>query len=285
MSRFDSWTLDRLLRTGGAFLGGIVGTVVFTLVLLWVLQPLQAPIYDGLYLLTGPWTATITATILSFVLASLVAISIPTVLVIYRRGHADQLPTLGAGLLVWIVATALAVLLTAVLGMISILVAVIIASLFIALVPLTLRYLDLWPDGAVVFAGGVPVLILSMLLLGFGLGWGGGYDIVATEVPASSVDGGAVANFADAPTLRDDMLTPDDDTVYAACEIEGGQRTCRLSLRGYEHEARATKFLARHGVRCPFRNARGAAGSDGEQSFIAKDNGTYYRISCIAYGD
>ncbi|MDY6817364.1 MAG: hypothetical protein SVG88_01790 [Halobacteriales archaeon] len=285
MTSFDNRSLGRIARIVGTFLAGAVGTIVFTLVFLWLAQPLQHPIYDGLYLLVGPWTATTTATILSFTLSSLLAISVPTLAVIYRRGHADALQPLVIGLLAVLGAASVVFLIAAVLGVISLLTAVIVASLFIATVPFVLRHLDLWPDGAVVFSGGVPVLILSLLLLGFGLGWGGGYDIVATEIPATAVDGNAGADFATVPALRDALLASNDGNDFAYCETDGGQRTCRLSLRGYDQEAKAARFLDRHGVRCPFLNAPGAADSGNNQSFVAEHNGTYYRVSCIAYGD
>ncbi|MFB6301001.1 MAG: hypothetical protein ABEH65_12155 [Halobacteriales archaeon] len=285
MSRFERPSLGRIARIIGTFLIGTVGTVVFTLMMLRLAQPLQRPIYDGLYLAVGPWTATVTATILTFTLGSVVAISIPTLGVLYRRGHADHLRTLGLGLLAAFGLGAVAIYVTALLGMISLLVAVLLVSLFIATVPLTLRYLGLWPDGAIVFAGGVPVLIFSMLLLGFGLGWGGGYDVVATELPAATANGSAKADLAEAPTLRDALLTPADGTAYAYCETDGDRRTCRLSLRSYDHEADAVRFLNRHGVRCPYLNDPGSADTETNASFIAEDNGTYYRISCVAYGD
>ena len=55
-----------------------------------------------------------------------------------------------------------------------------------------------------------------------------------------------------------------------------------LSLREYDGESRAARFLDAHGVRCPYLNA-----NTGEKpgSFVAEHDGTHYRVTCEKYGD
>lgn len=176
------------------------------------------------------------------------------------------------------------VVLAASAGVVGLLAAVVAFAAFVVAVPLTVRSLGAWPGGVTAFVGGVPVLVVLLLLLGFGLGWGGGYDVVATELPDSAVSGSADASFEEAPELRDDLLAPSTDDVYATCrETDEGRRTCRLSLRGYEHEARTARFLDRHGVRCPLRGS--SVDETRNRSFVAEADGSYYRVRCVAYGD
>lgn len=100
------------------------------------------------------------------------------------------------------------------------------------------------------------------------------------------MDGTADVTFADAPRLREDLLAPSGDDATGYCQENAqGRRTCRLSLRGYDHEAAAARFLADHGVRCPYRNAPPGQETAGNQSFVAADGETYYRVTCQAYGD
>lgn len=218
-----------------------------------------------------------------FTLASLGGVSVSTLLAEVNRSRFDRARALVAGLAGMLLVCVLFVAVAALAGANSWLTAIAAFGAFAVAVPVGLRRIGAWPAAATAFAGGIPVLVVLVLLLGFGLGWGGGYDVVAREVPASAVNGSADATFDDVPRLRDDLLTPPEDN-YAYCERnDEGRRTCRLPLRGYDHEARAARFLDRHGVRCPYRNAR--ATPDGNRSFVAEHDGTYYRVTCVAYGD
>lgn len=276
-------TARRVAVAAGHLVFGLVGTAVSAVALLQVGQPLQPLVYDAFYLAVGPWTATVTATILVFTLASLGGISVPTLLAEYGRSRFEHARALVAGLSGLLLALVFFLALTALAGANGWLAAIVAVGAFVVAVPVGLRYLGAWPATVTAFVGGVPVLVLLLLLLGFGLGWGGGYDLVAREVPASAVNGSAEASFDGVPQLRDDLLTPSGDGTYGYCERDDGRRTCRLPLRGYDHEARAARFLDRHGVRCPFLNGRSTHA--GKRSFVAEDDGTYYRVSCVAYGD
>lgn len=276
-------SLGRVARTVGYAVLGFVGTAVLGMALLVVAQPLQVTIYDALYLAVGPWTAEETATVLQFALASLGAIGVITLVAAYARTGTEHLRTLAPGLVGLLALVAVFVLASALLGVVSFLAAIVAVAAFVVAVPVGLRAVGAWPAGVATFAGGVPTLAILLLLLGFGLGWGGGYDLVAREIPADEVDGTAEASFEDVPQLREDLLRPADDDVFAYCETAEGRRTCRLSLRGYDREAQAARFLDRHGVRCPFRGT--SADEDRTRSFVATDDGTFYRVSCVSYGD
>lgn len=269
----------RVARTAGHLLLGFAGTAVLVVVLLPALQPLRVPVYNALYLAVGPWTATTTATVVAFALAVGVAVSVPTLLAEYARNRSEYVRPLGAALAGLVLLPVLLVVLAAFAGVVGLLAAVVAFAAFVVAV----RALGAWPGGVTAFAGGVPVLVVALLLLGFGLGWGGGYDVVATELPASAVNGSADASFDEAPELRDDLLSPSPDAPATCRESDEGRRTCRLSLRGYEHEARAARFLDRHGVRCPLRGS--STPETRNRSFVAEADGRYYRVRCTAYGD
>lgn len=99
--------------------------------------------------------------------------------------------------------------------------------------------------------------------------------MTAQEVPASTVNGTATADFDAIPQIRDELFAGDCSTGT------DDRRICRLYLRGYDHEVPAARVMARHGVRCPYQNA-----DTGEaDAFIAQYNGTYYRVSCSPHGD
>lgn len=277
----------RLLRQaahfGGYALLGLVGTVGFALGLLFFMEPLRPPVFDALYLVVGPWTATETTRILTFTLASLLAVAGATLVAAAVTTPTERLSRLvvgvtgGLGLAVAVLAAG------AVVGLTSFLAAVVVVAGFVAGLIWLLRFIGVWPRPAITVGGAIPALVLLLLALGFGLGWGGGYDLVAEEVPASAVEGQPAASFDEAPTVKDDLLTPAGET-YAYCETEGDRRTCRLPLRGYEHELAAARFLADHDVRCPYLDAP-AREPSGRQSFVATADGTDYRVSCQAYGD
>lgn len=116
--------------------------------------------------------------------------------------------------------------------------------------------------------------MVLLLLAGFGIGWGWGYVMVAEEVEPASVDG-EVADFDAVPSVRDDLLGSGD-----CAELDGRQR-CRLQLRGYAHAETATRFMDRHGVRCPAQSTTGVE----SDAFYARHNGTMYRVTCSPHGD
>ncbi|MFB6295018.1 MAG: hypothetical protein ABEI97_04615 [Candidatus Nanohaloarchaea archaeon] len=99
--------------------------------------------------------------------------------------------------------------------------------------------------------------------------------MTAQEIPTSAVNGSATASFNDVPQVRDDLFAGDCSTGT------NDRQVCRLYLRGYEHEAKAARFMARHGVRCPYQNAQ----TGRSDSFIATYNGSYYRVTCSPHGD
>lgn len=141
--------------------------------------------------------------------------------------------------------------------------------------PVLLRYRLCVRSGALpAFVGGIPVLILLLLAAGFGLGWGWDYAVTAQEVPAGTVNG-SVATFDTAPAFAEDL--------FADCETDtDGRQVCRLFLRGYDHERSTAQFMARHGVRCPYQNVQSRGRYN---SFIARHDGAYYRVTCSPYGD
>lgn len=276
--------IRRLARTAGAILGGLVGTIALAIVLLAASQPVRRWLFDALYLSLGPWSAEETATVVTFVLAGLGATAVSTTLGagITHGGHAARRT---GGLLASLVGViGLALLASAMLGWTGWLAAVTAVAGFVVAVPLTIRWVGAWPAGIATFVGGVPPLVVLLLLLGFGLGWGGGYDLVAREVPNAS-DSEAVATFEAVPQVRADLLTtgPASDSRGYCERNPAGGRTCYLPLRGYQHEATAARFLARHGVRCPYRG--GPTDGDRNRWFLAANNGTVYEVGCLAYGD
>jgi hypothetical protein len=276
-------TLRRAASTAGYLLAGAVGTALLSLALLRALTPLQAVVYDALSLAVGPWTATESATVLTFTLAALCAAAVTALLVAYTdRGVASVRP-LASALGVALLAVGLFTVASAFLGVAGLLAAAVAFAGFALGVPVAVRALAGWSDGLTALVGAVPTLLVLLFLLGFGLGWGGGYDLVATEVPDSAVDGQPAAEFAEVPALRADLLAPTEGSAGYCERDESGRWTCHLPLRGYDGEARAARFLDRHGARCPFLNAPTRDPSGG--TFLAVDGETYYRVSCVAYGD
>lgn len=278
-------TLERAARTGAHLLGGAIGTAVAGLGLLRAGLPLQARLYDTFYLAVGPWTAEVTATVMGFTLAATLALALPTLLSVGVESGTEHLRPLLAGLAVLLAVLAAWLSASALLGVEGLLAALLGLALVLVAIPAGLHRFASWPDGVAAFVGGVPVVALLVAALAFGLGWGGGYVLVAEEVPADAVDGSPAADVSEEPELRDDLLDPSDDDVYANCERDDrDRRTCRLDLRGYDGEATAARFMASHGVRCPYRNVPSRDRSEA-RSFVAEDDGTYYRITCEAYGD
>lgn len=265
-------SLRRVAKAVAYGLLGAVGTGVLALALLYLTQPVQAMIYDAVYLWIGPSEAIETAILTHFLAAAIVAISVPTLVGDYLSDRLANGRALGAGIAA-MVALLGAFLAAALAG----LAAFLTALAAFAGVPTALRYrFGVRSGGLPAFVGGIPVLVLLLLLAGFGLGWGWGYVVTAREVPAGAANGTATT-FDDAPALERDLFAPGN------CETDAeGRQVCRLSLRGYEHEAAAARFLARQGVRCPYQNARS---SDRSGAFVARHDGSFFRITCSPHGD
>lgn len=268
-------TLKRAGRLIGYFVMGLVGTAAIVLGLLYVFQSIQTVIYDLVYLWVGPSEATETAVLTHFVTVGVMGLSVAMPLGDYLSDRlANRVRILKAiGGLVGLIVVFLGIALG---GYAAFLTALLVLVVAFFGVPVLLRYrYDVRSGSVPAFLGGIPILVL--LLVGFGLGWGWGYVVTAQEVPASAVDESAAVTFDDVPEVRDDLFAPDN------CEAgTDDRRVCRLSLRGYEHETAAARFMARHGVRCPYQNARAPASPE---TFVARHDGTYYRISCAAHGD
>lgn len=273
MDRLDV-SLHGALSFVGYALVGALGTTAVALVLVNVLQPLQPVVYDAFYRRLGPWSATTAATILHFATVGVLAAGVPVLAVELHTGTRAR--PVAVGLLVVTTALVAVLLGSAALDVLGFLTVVLAYGVLVVLAFVGLTRVDASTRSTAAFAGSTPVLAFLLLLLAVGLGWGGGYDIVAEPVPEP--DAGTAADFDDAPALRADLFAgqacdPSDDGV------------CRLSLRGYEHEAAAGRFLAANGVRCPFVNAPASNRYDRDASFVAEHDGEYYRVSCDAYGD
>lgn len=276
-------TLRDVALTLAYLLGGTLGTAVGAVLALRLLQPLRPAVYHAYYLAVGPWSATEAASVLPFVVA---ALGTATVVTAAAVGVANDraLALRVAGGLAAAVATVLALVATALyLGAEPLLVGLVAVVAVAVAVPVGLRRAGAWEGGGPTFLGAAPVMVLLVLLLGVGLGWGGGYDLVAREVPEGEVQE-PVATFEGYPQVREDLLSPDDGTgTYAYCETTDRRRTCRLPLRGYDHAVAAARFLADNGVRCRFQGATGP--DDRNRSFLAVHEGTHYRVTCQSYGD
>jgi len=267
------------LRRAGTTLGyglvGFAGTAVVALFALNVSVRVQRVVYDVFYLQVGPSEATETAIFAHFLLAAVLALSVATTVGDLIGDRGENRRALGVAMLGLFGAVGVFLVLSLA-GLAAFLTALVVLVAALLAVPVWLRYRSGVRSGAVAsFLGGVPVVLLLVMLAGFGVGWGWGYVVVAEEVPASSVNGSA-AEFDEAPQVRDALLEEGD------CETNGdGRRECRLSLRGYDHELTAVRFMARNGVRCPYQGSS----SGRNDSFVAEHDGRYYRVSCSPHGD
>jgi len=267
------------LKRAGTILGygvlGVVGTAAIALVVLNLSQPVQAIVYDLFYLRVGPSEATETAILAHFLLASVVGLSVSMLIGEYLSDRGANLPVVAGGIASLLILV-LVFLLVSLAGLAAFLTALLVLAVGLVGVPLVLRYwVGVRSGGLPAFVGGIPAVILFLLLTGFGIGWGWGYVVVAEEVPETSVNG-SVADFSEVPEMRDDLFVDGD------CETAAdGDRQCLLQLRGYEHERTAARFMAQHGVRCPYQNTH----TGQEDAFVADHAGTYYRITCSPHGD
>jgi len=257
-----------VLALTGYGLAGLVGTVAVSVAAVVALQPVQPVVYDALYRRLGPWTATSAATTLQFTVAGALAVAAPTLAA--ERVDGGRLAAVASGLAVAVVAAAVTVLAGLAVDVPALAAAAAGAVVFALAAFVALRRAGASRGSTVALVGGVPALALLLVVLGVGLGWGGGYDVVAEPAPnATEVD----ADFADAPELR--------AALFAAGACEDG--VCRLSLRQYEREAAVGRFLDDNGVRCPLANDPGARDWGG--SFVAVHDGDRYRVTCETYGD
>lgn len=268
-------TLERVGIVAAYVVLGVVGTAVVALVLLNTLYPIQQVVYEAFYLQVGPSEATETAILTHFLLAGFTAIGVALLAGDYVSHRLANRAAVGKALTL-LMGSFVAFLFMAVLELAAFLTAIVVLAVTVLAVPLLLRYrFEVRSGGVPAFVGGIPVLILLILAAGFGLGWGWGYSMTAQEVPASEVDEPAPADFDDVPRIRDDLFAGDCSTS------PDGRQVCRLHLRGYEHEVRAARFMARHGVRCPYQNAQ----TNPSNSFVATHDDSYYRVSCSPHGD
>lgn len=271
-------TLRRVARTVGYLLVGAVGTVAVALGLLYATGPVRVLLYDAFYRSLGPWGATTAATVLQFTVVLVVAVAVPTVVGEYLGTGTEHLRALCGGFAALVALVVVGLVAAAVAGLVGFATALVAVAAVAVVVPLGFRRLGTLSGGVTAFAGGLPAVFLGLLLLGFGLGWGGGYDLTARAVDASAVGDRPSADFSGAPEVREDLFAPTSCDPY-------DDGVCRLPLRGYEHEASAGRFLDRHGARCPYLNAPRGYDPPGNRSFFARHDGTYYRVQCVAYGD
>jgi len=268
-------SLERVGTIAAYSLLGALGTAAVALAILNAGEPVQRVIYALFYLQVGPSDATRAAVLTHFLIAGFAGSSVALLAGDYlgdRLEHATELAR-GIGALLGLVAV---FLLTSLAGLAAFLTALLVLAAAVVAVPLLFRYRYGVRSGAVAaFVGGIPVLVLLFLAAGFGIGWGWGYTVAAQEVPESAVDGTPSAAFEEVPQVRDDLFAGD-------CRTDtDDRRVCRLYLRGYEHEVAAARFMDRHGVRCPYQNA----GSGSSGAFLARHNGSYYRVTCSPHGD
>jgi hypothetical protein len=266
----------RVATTAALALLGLVGTAAVAFVLLPVTGSLQAPVYRAVYPALGPTDATFAATLAQFVVVTAVAASAPALVAHHLAGGTVDARAVAAALGVALLAVvaAAALLLT---GLVPVEAGFVLAVAAFVAVAVVLRFrFGVRSGGVTALVGATPAVVLLLALAGFGLGWGWGYVVSAEAVPDSAVNGTAVADFDEVPDVRDDLFAAD------ACEQRSEGRVCRLHLRGYEHERRAARFLARHGVRCPLANG---GGSFEAATFVAEHDGTLYRVGCHAHGD
>lgn len=254
----------------GAGIAAVVGFGVLT-----VASPIATAVYHAFYLRVGPSAATEVAVLSLFVVGGVVALSASLVAgdaLSDRLAHREAL--LAAGGVLAAVPVAFVVFAFTGLAAAPTVLALFLLA-FVAVPLLIRRRYGVRSGGTPAFIGAVPVVVLLLLLAGFGLGWGWGYVVSAEEVPASSVEGETVSLDA-APTLRAELFDSGE------CETVEGEQYCYTQLRATENELPVVRFLADHGVRCPYVNARNPRPSG---SFVTEHDGTYYRVSCGSHGD
>lgn len=254
---------------------GVVGTAVVALPLLVATQPVQAVVYRLFYGQLGPSEATDVAVLTHVLVAGLVGISLPMLVGDYLSDRLANRDAFGAAVAL-LGALLLAFLVASLAHLAAVLTALVVLAVAAVAVPVVLRYgYGVRSGGVPAFVGGIPVLVVLLLVTGFGLGWGWGYYVTATAVTGEDVT--PTMDFEEVPRIRTDLFEGSE------CSTDGaGRETCRLQLRGYEHEGRAARFLARHGVHCPYQNA---VAGDAGGSAVASYDGSLYRVRCVPHGD
>ncbi len=254
---------------------GIIGTAAIALAALNLMEPLQVVVYEVFYLQVGPSDATEIAILTHFLVSGVVALGVVMVAGDLLSDRGANLRAFAAGFLA-LIGLILVFMVVALAGYAAFLTTLLLVAVAAIAIPLVLRYRFAVNSGGVpAFIGGIPIIVVLLFLAGFGVGWGWGYFVTAEEVPDTPVNDTAVS-FDEVPEVQEDLFVTGD------CETTSGdRRQCRLQLRGYEHELTATRFLARHGVRCPFQNTH----SGDTDALIAAHNETYYRVTCSPHGD
>lgn len=263
-----SGSIRRILTLSGFGVLGFVGTAVVGLLLPSLMTPLQLAVYDLVYLRVGPWTADATASVVVISLASALGIIGSTLAVLVWTRGLEELDRALAVTLVGLIGLLGLEIGAIILGGEPFLVAI-LAVAFLAVGGLIVTYRIGPPPVVAAWVGALPMLGVLLLLLGFGLGWGGGYQLVAEPVQ----NGSATADFGEVPQVTSDLF---DDHGDCAVTDTG---YC-LELRDYDHAVSAAKFMDSHGVRCPSQ----AAPSNAE-SFVATHDGQTFRVHCVGYGD
>lgn len=268
-------TLVRIAVAVGTVVLGLLVTAGVALALLYATRWIQPAIYGAVYWRLGPSDATATASLAHVLVVSAAAVGVAGLAgdaLDTRLTNGRAYATAGVAATVGVGA---AWLLAAVVGLAALPVAFVLLAVGLAAVPIALHVADVRSGGTLAIAGGAPVALALLLVAGVGLGWGWGYVAVAQEVPASAANATEATDFAAAPGFAADLLDP------ANCEVDAaGRRVCRLELRGSPHEVSAARFMARHGVRCPYQGRPGESAS-----FLARAQDRYYRVTCAAHGD
>jgi hypothetical protein len=113
-------------------------------------------------------------------------------------------------------------LLVALAGLAPFLTALLVLAAGFVSAPLVLRYWAGVRSGALpAFVGGIPAVVLLLLLAWFGIGWGWEYVMVAEEVSETFVNG-SVTDCSDIPEVRDDLFVNGDCETTA----DGNRRCC-----------------------------------------------------------
>lgn len=272
---FPNLSFERVATMVAYLVVGMVGTATVALAVLYAGRPIQPWIYSLFYLQVGPSQATKIAILTHFLVSGIAGTTVSMVIGDYLSVRLDQRTALLK--VIAVLVSVPGVFLVGSLAKVTpFLIALPALAVAFVAIPLLLRYRYDVRSGAIpAFIGSIPVVVLLLLATAFGIGWGWGYIMTSENVPASSVNGSAAADFDDVPTVREGLFNEDSLTAT------NGRQVYRLYLRGYEHEQRAATFMARYGVRCPYQQAD----SWQSDSFIATYNGSYYEITCTPHGD
>ncbi|WP_424017021.1 hypothetical protein ACOZ4N_14195 [Halorientalis pallida] len=230
--------------------------------------PLPGTVYDLSYPMLGPTDAVVAATRATVLLTLVVPVTAAvwsTAWVTDRSVGWRPLAALWVGLFGLVAGT------VAVSPFVPALVPV--ALLALVAVPFVLWWasdFDRTAMGASLGGTGAVAVLLFLGVILAGLAVGEGFLLVATAVDGANVSG-AAADFESVPEVREDLFT-------SACAAGRNRSraslgTCRFRFWNYDHEAALVDFLARNGARCPYDRRVGS-------SFVARHDGSYYRVTC-----